>query len=204
LREEMPMPVDALSRLARERPAWLLAALALVSGALSAQWGQAFSLSALKPLSTLFLMDPEVMPNGFFYGMALGIGLALWSRKPWALPVVLVTTMYAWSLAIHTAVRLQRNEGDDVHLIAGSLCAGAVGAGITHLGCSLIAADLRRPWWRVALTCGVGAALGMLFYLGERRYLDERLLYLVWQPAVAFCIGLGFPRTSPQVRDVAG
>ena len=36
----------------------------------------------------------------------------------------------------------------------------------------------------------------MLFYLGERKYVDERLLYLVWQPAVAFCIGLGLPRQS--------
>ena len=34
----------------------------------------------------------------------------------------------------------------------------------------------------------------MLFYMGERKIIDERLLYLVWQPAVAFCIGLGLPR----------
>jgi hypothetical protein len=29
----------------------------------------------------------------------------------------------------------------------------------------------------------------MLFYLGERKFVDERLLFLVWQPAVAFTIG---------------
>jgi hypothetical protein len=34
----------------------------------------------------------------------------------------------------------------------------------------------------------------MLFFMGERKILDDRLLYLVWQPAVAFCIGLGLPR----------
>jgi hypothetical protein len=27
--------------------------------------------------------------------------------------------------------------------------------------------------------------------LGERKYVDGRLLYLLWQPAVAFCIGMG-------------
>jgi hypothetical protein len=49
---------------------------------------------------------------------------------------------------------------------------------------------LRRPL-RLAATCGVGAIAGLLFYLGERKVIDERLLYLVWQPAVAFCIGWG-------------
>jgi hypothetical protein len=37
----------------------------------------------------------------------------------------------------------------------------------------------------------------MLFYMGERKIVDERLLYLIWQPAVAFCIGLGLPRRRP-------
>jgi hypothetical protein len=127
----------------------------------------------------------------------MGVGIAAWTRKPWAALVVPITTMYAWSAAIHTAVRLQRNAGDDAHLIAASLCAGAVGAGLTHLGCALFAVDLRRPWWRFALTCAVGAAFGMFFYLGERKIVDERLLFLFWQPAVAFCIGLGLPRRSP-------
>ena len=64
------------------------------------------------------------------------------------------------------------------------------------MGCALFAADLRRPPWRIALTCAVGAVAGLLFYLGERKYVDERLLFFVWQPAVAFCIGLGLPRQS--------
>jgi hypothetical protein len=73
--------------------------------------------------------------------------------------------------------------------------AGAVGAGLAHLGFALFSAELRRPW-RIGLTCAVGAIAGMLFYMGERKILDERLLYLLWQPAVAFCIGLGLPRPS--------
>ena len=64
-----------------------------------------------------------------------------------------------------------------------------MGAGLTHLGCALFARGLRRPM-RIAVTCAVGALAGMLFYLGERKFIDERLLYLVWQPAVAFCIGM--------------
>jgi len=114
-------------------------------------------------------------------------------RKTWAAILVPVTTMYAWSAAVHTAIRLQRNSGEDAHLLAASLCAGAVGAGLTHLGCSLFASDLRRPW-RICVTCTVGAAAGMLFFLGERKMVDERLLYVIWQPAVAFCIGLWLPR----------
>ena len=135
------------------------------------------------------------MPIGFFFGAAVGIGVAAWARKPWAALVLVVTTMYAWSAALHTAVRLQRNSGEDVYLVASSLCAGAVGAGLTHLGCALFSSELRRPG-RIVLTCAVGAVVGMLFYLGERKVLDERLLYLVWQPAVAFCIGLGLSRET--------
>jgi hypothetical protein len=98
--------------------------------------------------------------------------------------------MYAWSAAIQVAIRTQRHVDDDPHLIAASLGAGAVGAGITHLGCAVFARELRRPM-RIALTVAVGAVAGMLLYLGQRKYIDERLLYLIWQPAVAFAIGMG-------------
>lgn len=187
------MPAMPFSNIAQSRPAEVLAALGLLSGFVSAGWGQAFTLEPLTPVASLFLLDPAVLPIGFFYGVALGIGVAAWARKPWAAIVILVATMYAWSAAIHTAVRLQRNSGEDAYLLAASLCAGAIGAGVTHLGCALLAPELRRPW-RIGLTCGVGAVVGMLFFLGERRFLDERLLYLVWQPAVAYCIGLGLVR----------
>jgi hypothetical protein len=189
------MPGMPLSSTLRNRPAEILAALGLLSGFLSAGWGQVFNLEPLKPLAIVFLLDPAMMPIGFFFGATLGVGMAAWARKPWAGIIVLVTTMYAWSAAIHTAVRLQRNSGEDAYLVAASLCAGAIGAGLTHLGCALFSSELRRPW-HIALTCVVGAVAGMLFYLGERKILDERLLYLVWQPAVAFCIGLGLPRQS--------
>jgi hypothetical protein len=177
----------------RQRPAALLMGLGLISGSLSAAWGETFTLGGLQPLGMVFLLDPAALPVGFFYGAALGLGMALAMRKMWAALLVPVTTLYAWSAAVHTAIRLQRNSGDDAHLVAASLCAGAVGAGLTHLGCSLFASNLRWPW-RICVTATVGAAAGMLFFLGERKMLDERLLYVIWQPAVAFCIGLWLPR----------
>jgi fumarate reductase subunit D len=189
------MPAIPFSSTLRSRPAEILTALGLLSGFLSAGWGQTYELEALQPLAIVFLLAPAALPIGFFYGAALGIGMAAWARKPWVAIIVIVTTMYAWSAAIHTAVRLQRNSGEDAYLVAASLCAGAIGAGLTHLGCAIVSAELRRPW-RIGLTCVVGAVAGMLFFLGERKILDERLLYVIWQPAVAFCIGLGLPRPS--------
>ena len=189
------MPAMPFSNTARSRPAAAMSVLGLLSGFLSAGWGQTYYLEALQPLAIVFLLAPGALPIGFFYGAAMGVGMAVWARKPWAAIIVLVTTMYAWSAAVHTAVRLQRNSDEDAYLVVASLCAGAVGAGLTDLGCSLFSAELRRPW-RISLTCVVGAIAGLLFYMGERKILDERLLYLVWQPAVAFCIGLALPRQS--------
>jgi len=180
----------------RNRPAKMLMALGLISGSLSAAWGQSFTLASLQPLGMVFLLDPAAMPIGFFYGAALGLGVAVAMRKPWAAIIVPLTTMYAWSAAVHTAIRLQRNSGDDAHLVAASLCAGAVGAGLTHIGCALFASGLRWPW-RLCLTGAVGAVAGMLFFMGERKIADERLLYVIWQPAVASCIGLWLPRNGP-------
>ncbi len=174
----------------RERPDVTLAGLGLVSGILSATVGQDLELGWLKPVAPIFFLDAGPMPIGFFFGAVVAFGIWMWTGNLWSVPVLLVTTMYAWSAAIQVAIRLQRNAGDDPHLIAASLGAGAVGAGLTHLGCALFAPGLRRPA-RVAVTCIVGALAGMLFYLGERKYVDGRLLYLLWQPAVAFCIGMG-------------
>src|SRR5262249_61949035 len=102
-------------------------------GGLSATWGQSFTLGKLQPLGTVFLLDPSALPIGFFYGAAVGLGMALAMRKTWAAIVVPVTTMYAWSAAVHTAIRLQRNTGEDAQLMAASLSAGPVGAGLSHL-----------------------------------------------------------------------
>ena len=181
----------------RERPDITMAGLGLISGILSATFGQDLEIGLLRPVAPLFFLDVGSMPIGFFFGAAVAFGIWWWTRNLWSVPVLLVTTMYAWSAAIQVAIRLQRNADDDPHLIAASLGAGAVGAGLTHLGCALFSRELRRPMC-IAVTCGMGALAGMLFYLGQRKFIDERLLYLVWQPAVAFCIGMALAGGSRQ------
>lgn len=166
-----------------------MAAFGLVSGVLSATL-MLESASWLKPIGDVFGLAPELLPMGLYFGLAVAIGVWLATGNAWSIPVLLVTTMYAWRAAVQIAIRLQRNSGEDFYLIAASLGAGAVGAGLTHLGCALFAPGLRRPR-AIAITCIVGAVAGMLFYLTERNYINGRLLYIVWQPAVAFCIGSG-------------
>ena len=173
----------------RDRPDITMAGLGLVSGVLSATVGYDLEIAWLKPVAPLFFLDVGPMPVGFFFGAAVAFGIWWWTRNPWSVPALLVTTMYAWSAAIQIAIRLQRNVDDDPHLIAASLAAGAVGAGLTHAGCALFSRGLRQPM-RIAVTCGVGALFGLLFFFGQRKFIDERLLFVVWQPVVAFCIGM--------------
>jgi hypothetical protein len=175
---------------ARWSPVVTLTALATVSGAVSA------SPDWARPLTGLVGIAPELVPVlvvGVAFGLALGLGLWLATARLWALPVVLTTTLIAWGAAIQVAIRLQRTADDDPHLIAASLAAGAVGAGIAHLGCAVVARPLRRPLW-IALTCVVGALAGMVLYASRRSYIDAWAIYLLWQPAVAFSIGLGLSR----------
>jgi hypothetical protein len=176
----------------RQRPDIGMAGLGLISGGASIAWGMegGSRLEWLQPVATVFGLGPELLPVGLYFGLVIAIGIYTWTGKAWAVPVLLVTTMYAWSAAIQVAVGLQRSSGDDLHLIAAGIAAGAVGAGLSHAGCSLFAPHLRRPRL-IALTVGVGALAGLLLFFGERKYIDERWLYLVWQPAVAYCIGLG-------------
>ena len=189
------MTAAALRAIWRDRPAETMAAMGLLSGLLSALWGFNRDAALLQPLATVLFLETGAVPIGIFFAAVVAIPIALRVPGIWPAVVPFVVTLYAWSGAIHTAIRLQRNRDDDLHLIAASLCAGAVGAGLTHLGCAVFVRELRRPW-RIALTCAVGAVAGVLFYLGHRRYVDERLLFVVWQPAVAFCIGLGLVRQT--------
>jgi hypothetical protein len=173
-----------------------MAALGLVSGT-AAGWilgvGDTASIAWLQPVAILFGLSPHLLLIGVLFGAAVATGVWLQTARPWSVPLVLIATIYAWSAAIQIAIRLQRTTGDDLYLVAASLAAGAVGAGLTHLACALFSRELRRPAW-IALTVVVGALAAMLFYAGQRKLVDERLLFLIWQPAVAFAIGLGLGR----------
>jgi hypothetical protein len=166
----------------------VMAVLAFISGIASAIVGFDLEIRSLTAIGRLFFLDSQLLPIGFFFGLVIAAGLWLWTRIVWTVPVLLVTTMYAWSAAIQLAIRIQNNAGGNVRLLLASLAAGAVGAGITHLGCALFARALRQPRY-IALTTGAGALAGTLFFLGERNVIDERLLFVIWQPVVAYCIG---------------
>jgi hypothetical protein len=177
---------------ARMRPPVVLAALGLVSGLLTAWLGFDLEPAWLKALGKLFLLDAGMVPAGVFYGVAIALGVWVATGQLLALPLSLLATIYAWSAAISTATGIVTTTSSDVRLVLGSLAAGAVGAGLTHLGAALLVGELRRPR-RIATTIAVGAGVGLLYYASERSSLDIRLLFIVWQPAVAYCIGAGLP-----------
>lgn len=186
-----PFPAPQL----RDRPAMILGTLGLLSGLVSAWFGYRIEIDWLQPIARLFLLQSGVLPIGVFFGLAMALGLWGIARSPAYATLAFLVTIYAWSGALHIAIRLQRNADDDVHLIAASLAAGAFGAGLTHLGASAGLPALRRVR-AVGATCLVGALFGLLFYAGERHWTDPRALFLLWQPAVAFVIGLGAARAS--------
>ena len=182
-----------------ERPALTLAALGLVSGILSATLGFMFEPEWLEPVANLFWLEPGMVPIGVFYGVALGLGIALCTGRQWAAPLTLVTTMIAWSAAIHTAIAIVK-LGDGTpdaprNLVAG-VAAGAVGAALTHVGVTPIAVGLRR-FAGIGLTTAAGTLCGALYCLEEMHLIPSRTLYVVWQPTVAWCIGLALSGSSP-------
>ena len=188
-----------------ERPALTLAALGLISGILSATLGFMFEPEWLDPVAKLFWLEPGMVPIGVFYGVALGLGLALCTGRQWAAPLVLVTTMIAWSAAIHTAIAIVK-LGDGTpdaprNLLAG-VAAGAVGAALTHLGMTPVAAGLRR-FAGLGLTTAAGTLCGALYCLEEMHLIPSRTLYIVWQPAVAWCIGLALSGSSTALASAA-
>jgi hypothetical protein len=189
------MPTATIIANTRLRPAAVLAALGLVSGILSAWFGATFEPAWLKQLGHVFFVEGSMVPIGVFYGVALVAGAWLVTGLR-TVPVLLLTTLYAWSAAIYTATGVITTSNNDVRLILGSLAAGAVGAGLTHLGCALLFAEL-RDLRRMAVTIAIGALVALLYYAGERDIVDIRWLFVIWQPAVAACIGAGLRSPSP-------
>ena len=192
----------------RGRPCAWFTALGLLSGLLSAAVGFTLRIEALDPLANLFFLNAEMLPIGALFGVVVAGVVAAHTQRMLAVPMLLVSTMYAWSGAIHTAVRLHQIAGGDaghVGPLLGGLAAGAVGAGLTQLGAAQFVPALRRLG-HLVLTSTVGAVAGLLFYLGDRNIIDARLLFIVWQPAVAYCMGLrlGAPAVPFQNVDEAG
>lgn len=185
----------------RDRPAPTLAALGLVSGILSAIVGFEVRIDALDWPGTVFFLSAEMMPIGLFFAAVMAFAIAAWYSPAWAPIVTFVGTLYAWSAAIQTALFMHRiGGGDATHagpLLAG-VFAGLVGAALTYLSVALFAPELRDVTLAMR-TCLVGTVAGLLFYFGSRNLIDARILFLVWQPAVAYSIGLGLAaKPAPQ------
>ena len=175
-----------------QRPDLTLAAFGVVSGILSATLGFMFEPEWLKPVANLFWLEPGMVPIGVFYGVALGLGIALCTGRQWAAPLTLVATMIAWSAAIHVAiavVKLGDGTPDAPRNLLAGVAAGAVGAALTHIGVTPLAAGLRRIA-SFGLTTLAGTLCGTLYGLEEMHVIPARTLYIVWQPAVAWCVGL--------------
>lgn len=177
----------------RRQPQLVMGALGFVSGVASGVIGFDFGPEWIKPAASALFIEHSMVPIGLLFAVAVALGMWLVTGKAWAIPVVVVATLYAWSGAIHTAIRLQTNEGGGVRLLLAGMAAGLVGALITHLGCAIIAREL-RDWRRIALTAGVGALAATLYYVTEREILPVPVLFLVWQPAVAVAIGRALAR----------
>ena len=179
-----------------ERPAVTLAAFGLASGILSATLGFMFEPPWLEPIADLFWLEPGMMPIGLFYGVALGLGLMLCTGRQLAAPLVLVTTLYRLERRHpyrHCIVKLGDGTPDTPRNLVAGVAAGAIGAGLTHIG----ATPVRR---RAAPACAASRSpRGRRAYAArsiawKKRRSSARTLLFVWQPAVAFCIGLGMPR----------
>jgi hypothetical protein len=187
-RKSVPLPKSW-----RDRPAPVIAGLGLISGVVSASVGFELRIEALDWPGTLFFLSAEMMPIGLCFAAVMAFAIAVHTAPGWAPIVTFIGTLYAWSAAIQTALWMHKvGGGDSSHagpLLAG-VSAGLVGAALTYLSVALFAPSL-RAWKEAARTCLVGAVAGLLFYFGSRNIIDARILFLVWQPAVAYCIGLG-------------
>lgn len=171
----------------------VFAVLGLASGIASAWLGLAQPLDVLQPVAAVFGLHPSLLPVGCAFALAMGIGAWSALRRGAAVLAAVLATLYGWSGAVHIAIRLQRNVGDDMHLLAAGLAAGAFGAGLVAVAFALFVPGLRRVR-TFAAVCAVGALAGLLFYAGERGFIDRRALFIVWQSAVAAAIGLGLDR----------
>lgn len=173
----------------------VLAALGLASGLCSALVGIDRALDGWRPVAALFGMHPGLLPVGCFFALAMALGATWAHRGALAAGAIGIATLYAWSGAVHIAIRLQRNVGDDAHLIAAGLGAGAFGAAVVAAAFAMFTPAL-RTLQSVAFVAAVGAIAGLLFSAGERGFVDRWVLFVVWQLAVAAAIGWRLDRAA--------
>ena len=138
------------------------------------------------------MLGVPVYPGPLF-GLVIAFGLYRWGKVSWwAAVLALVVTLGAWIAAVRGFHIVTDDAARNIYL--GGLVAGAIDAAGTMLGGAITLPSLRRlPDW--LLTVGVGAVAGLLVGPAARMPDDSFLpLFLVWQAAVAACIGYALTR----------
>src|SRR5262249_8552321 len=131
----------------QDRTALILGGLGLLSGIMSAAYGFTFEPEWLQPIARLFFLESGMVPIGAYYGIALGLGVALVTGRLWAAPLLLITTMIAWSAALHAAIPIIKfgaNGTEPMRNVVAGLLSGAIGAAVTYVGAALAVPALRR------------------------------------------------------------
>ena len=165
-------------------PVFWLAGLGALSGLLSS--------IAPEAVEHIKILGVPVYPGSLF-GLVIAFGVYRWGKASWWVAVLaLVVTLAAWIAAMRGFYAVTGDATSNIYL--GGLVAGAIGAAGTMLGGAITLPALRRlPEW--LLTVGVGAVAGLLVGFDERILGASFLpLFLVWQAAVAACIGYALTR----------
>ncbi len=165
-------------------PVLWLSGLGLISGLLSS-----IGIEAAEHVKVLGV---PIYPSPLF-GLVIAFGVYRWGKASWwAAVLALVVTAAAWIEAMRGFHAVTDDGARNIYL--GGLVAGAIGAAGTMLGGAITLPALRRlPDW--LLTIGVGAVAGLL--VGPNPRMADAsflLLFLVWQAAVAACIGYALTR----------
>jgi len=153
-----------------------------------------------------------------FVGGWLGLALALYFAwldaqrslvRPFAMVLLAAGAYYAATMtAFMVELPLHGGGASDPHAV--SLAAGgAVGAAILAISVFGLYGRLEGARQRIAICAGGGAVLGVVgFKLGllvqplvQTSRMDERVLFLVWQPGMTFVMGLLWPQGD---RSAAG
>ena len=159
-------------------PVLWLAGLGILSGLLCAY--------APETAEKFTILDVPVY-QGLIFGIVIGFAVFRWGSANWISALLaLVVTIAAWIAAMRGFYLITDDARTNIYI--GGLVAGAIGAAGTILGGAITIPALRDPrsW---ILTVFVGAIAGMLVV--PENFL---LLFVIWQAAVAACIGHALTR----------
>ena len=173
------------------RPALWMALLGVISGILST-YAPIYS-------EDFAVLDVPVFP-GIIFGLVIAYGIFRWGNAHWigALLALVFITM-TWVSAVRGFYGITDDGQSNLH--AGGLVAGAIGAAGTMLAGALTVRTLRNLFSWI-LTILTGAIAGLLVVpLAQSSDENFLLLFIVWQSAVAFCVGYALTNNAKKSQD---